>query len=141
MALRERPVADALIPLAALAILIGGSLALFGLAALDGPIQVALICSCAIASLVYYGIQVLSPGFFCVATAAITAGAVISGAYLGDKLSPLSETTILTSQMVGVDLYTHVRSQAWNETCGSSRPPKPCCSESSRSAPSPASTG
>jgi NhaC family Na+:H+ antiporter len=33
---------------------------------------------------------------------AITAGAVISGAYLGDKLSPLSETTILTAQMVKV---------------------------------------
>ena len=44
---------------------------------------------------------------------AITAGAVISGAYLGDKTSPLSETTILTSQMVGVDLYTHIRSQIW----------------------------
>jgi Na+:H+ antiporter, NhaC family len=46
-------------------------------------------------------------------SAAITAGAVISGAYLGDKLSPLSETTILTAQMVEVDLYTHIRSQAW----------------------------
>src|SRR5690606_22126708 len=44
---------------------------------------------------------------------AITAGAVISGAYLGDKLSPLSETTILSSQMVKVDVYTHIRHQAW----------------------------
>lgn len=44
---------------------------------------------------------------------AITAGAVISGAYLGDKTSPLSETTILTAQMVGVDLYEHIRHQAW----------------------------
>jgi NhaC family Na+:H+ antiporter len=44
---------------------------------------------------------------------AITAGAVISGAYLGDKLSPLSETTVLTAQMVKVDLYTHIRSQVW----------------------------
>jgi NhaC family Na+:H+ antiporter len=43
----------------------------------------------------------------------ITAGAVISGAYLGDKLSPLSETTVLTAQMVGADLFTHVRRQAW----------------------------
>ena len=194
---RRPSLADALIPLAALAVLIGGSLALFGLGALDGPIQVALVLSCAIAgliglknghqwsavqeagqhalssittavfillavgaligtwnlsgtipTLVYYGIQVLSPGFFYVATAvicgvvamsigsswttaatvgvglvgistvlgvssAITAGAVISGAYLGDKLSPLSETTILTSQMVGVDLYTHIRNQVW----------------------------
>ena len=46
-------------------------------------------------------------------SAPITAGAVISGAYLGDKLSPLSETTILTAQMVKVDIYTHIRSQAW----------------------------
>ncbi|KAA0110294.1 Na+/H+ antiporter NhaC [Mycolicibacterium sp. P1-5] len=190
---------DAITPLAVLALLIAASLVLFGLGALDGPIQVALILCCAVASLigmknghqwtavqeagqgalssitsalfillavgaligtwnlsgtiptlVYYGIQVLSPGYFYVATAvicgavalsigsswtttatvgvglvgiagvlgvstAIAAGAVISGAYLGDKLSPLSETTILTSQMVGVDLYTHIRAQMW--TC------------------------
>ena len=188
---------DALIPLVALAVLIAGSLALFGLDALDGPIQVALIVCCAVASLialknghrwtaveeagrgamssitsavfillavgaligtwnlsgtiptlVYYGIQLLAPGYFYIAAAVIcgvvamsigsswttaatvgvglvgiatmfgvstpiTAGAVISGAYLGDKLSPLSETTILTAQMVEVDLYTHIRNQAW----------------------------
>lgn len=196
-AVRRPSLADALIPLSALALLIAASLGLFGLKALDGPIQVALILCCAIAALigmknghewtavqeagqsalasitsalfillavgaligtwnlsgtiptlVYYGIQVLSPGYFYVAAAvicgvvamsigsswttaatvgvglvgiasvlgvssAITAGAVISGAYLGDKLSPLSETTILTAQMVKVDLYTHIRSQAW----------------------------
>src|SRR5690606_18857023 len=44
---------------------------------------------------------------------AITAGAVISGAYLGDKLSPLSETTVLTAQMVKVDVYAHIKRQAW----------------------------
>ena len=44
---------------------------------------------------------------------AIAAGAVISGAYLGDKLSPLSETTILTAQMVKADLMTHIKAQAW----------------------------
>jgi len=44
---------------------------------------------------------------------AITAGAVISGAYLGDKTSPLSETTVLASQLAGSDLYTHIRAQAW----------------------------
>ncbi|GFG52154.1 Na+/H+ antiporter NhaC [Mycolicibacterium agri] len=194
---RQPSLSDALIPLCALALLIAASLGLFGLDALDGPVQVALILCCAVAALigmknghdwaavqeagqsalasitsalfillavgaligtwnlsgtiptlVYYGIQILSPGFFYVATAvicgvvalsigsswttsatigvglvgiagvlgvstAITAGAVISGAYLGDKLSPLSETTILTAQMVRVDLYTHIRSQAW----------------------------
>ena len=196
-AVRRPSLADALIPLCALALSIAASLGLFGLDALDGPVQVALILCCAIAALigmknghewatvqeagqsalasitsalfillavgaligtwnlsgtiptlVYYGIQVLSPGYFYVAAAvicglvalsigsswttaatigvglvgiagvlgvptAITAGAVISGAYLGDKLSPLSETTILTAQMVKVDLYTHIRSQAW----------------------------
>ncbi len=44
---------------------------------------------------------------------AITAGAVISGAYVGDKLSPLSETTVLTSQLAEVNLYTHLKAQAW----------------------------
>jgi NhaC family Na+:H+ antiporter len=43
----------------------------------------------------------------------ITAGAVISGAYLGDKLSPLSETTVLTAQLVGVDVHEHIKRQAW----------------------------
>jgi Na+/H+ antiporter NhaC len=195
--IRDPSLSDALIPLIALALLIGSAIALFGVDALDGPVQVALVLCCAVAALValknghqwsqvqeagqgaqssitsalfillavgaligtwnlsgtiptlvYYGIQVLSPGYFYVATAvicgivalsigsswttagtvgvgligiatmigvspAIAAGAVISGAYLGDKLSPLSETTILTAQMVKVDLYTHIRSQAW----------------------------
>ena len=199
---QERPVrdpslVDAVLPLVMLALSIGGSLALFGLDALDGPIQVALVLCAAVAALialknrhtweevqragqgalssitsamfillavgaligvwnlsgtipalVYYGIQVLSPDWYYAATAlicggiamsigsswttagtigvglvgvavmlgvspAITAGAVISGAYLGDKLSPLSETTVLTAQMVGVDLYAHIRRQAW----------------------------
>jgi NhaC family Na+:H+ antiporter len=178
-------------------VLIGGSIALFGLDALDGPIQVALILCAMVAALVamknghsfeeveqatrgsvasvtsaifillavggligvwnlsgtiptlvYYGIQLLSPGWYYAAAAVIcgvvalsigsswttagtigvglvgiavaldvspviTAGAVISGAYLGDKLSPLSETTVLTSQLVGVDVYEHVKRQAW----------------------------
>ncbi|MFY8186433.1 MAG: Na+/H+ antiporter NhaC family protein [Flavobacterium sp.] len=37
------------------------------------------------------------------------AGAVISGAYFGDKLSPLSDTTNLAPAMAGTDLYTHIR--------------------------------
>ena len=45
----------------------------------------------------------------------ITAGAVISGAYLGDKLSPLSETTILVPKLVGRGLTVdqHVRNMFW----------------------------
>ena len=37
------------------------------------------------------------------------AGAVISGAYLGDKMSPLSDTTNLAPAMAGTDLFTHIR--------------------------------
>jgi NhaC family Na+:H+ antiporter len=46
------------------------------------------------------------------ASPAITAGAVISGAYFGDKMTPLSETTILTPQIVGSNVYAHIRSMS-----------------------------
>lgn len=39
----------------------------------------------------------------------IIAGAIISGAYFGDKISPLSDTTNLASAMAGTDLFTHIR--------------------------------
>lgn len=37
------------------------------------------------------------------------AGAIVSGAYFGDKMSPLSDTTVLASSTVGVRLFTHIR--------------------------------
>ncbi|MHC5309619.1 Na+/H+ antiporter NhaC [Myroides sp. LJL116] len=40
---------------------------------------------------------------------AISAGAIISGAYFGDKLSPLSDTTNLAAALAGTDLFTHIR--------------------------------
>ena len=40
---------------------------------------------------------------------ALAAGAVISGAYFGDKMSPLSETTNLAAAVAGTDLYKHIR--------------------------------
>jgi NhaC family Na+:H+ antiporter len=44
----------------------------------------------------------------------ITAGAVISGAYMGDKMSPLSETTILVPGLVGgVTVNEHIRGMLW----------------------------
>ncbi len=43
----------------------------------------------------------------------IVAGAVLSGAYFGDKMSPLSDTTNLAPAMVGTDLYTHIRHMAY----------------------------
>lgn len=39
----------------------------------------------------------------------MTAGAVISGAYFGDKMSPLSDTTNLASAMAGADLFDHIK--------------------------------
>jgi NhaC family Na+:H+ antiporter len=40
---------------------------------------------------------------------AIIAGAIVSGAYFGDKMSPLSDTTNLAPAMAGTDLFTHVK--------------------------------
>lgn len=37
------------------------------------------------------------------------AGAIISGAYFGDKMSPLSDTTVVASSVCGVDLFKHIR--------------------------------
>ncbi|MDQ3420332.1 MAG: Na+/H+ antiporter NhaC, partial [Acidobacteriota bacterium] len=49
--------------------------------------------------------QGLNPG--------LAAGAVISGAYFGDKMSPLSDTTNLAPAMAGTDLFTHIRHMMW----------------------------
>lgn len=42
---------------------------------------------------------------------AMTAGAVVSGAYFGDKLSPMSDTTNLAPAMAGTELFVHIRHQ------------------------------
>ncbi|WP_026619385.1 Na+:H+ antiporter, NhaC family [Ensifer sp. WSM1721] len=44
---------------------------------------------------------------------AITAGAVISGAYFGDKASPLSDTVNLATATAGSDIYSHIRESLW----------------------------
>ena len=99
-------------------------------------------------SLIYYGLEILSPQWFYVAACiicaiaaistgsswtvagtlgvaligvalglglspAIAAGAIISGAYFGDKMSPLSDTTNLAPAVAGTDLFTHIRHMAW----------------------------
>ncbi len=51
-AIRSPSLVDAIVPLIALTVLIGSSIALFGLDALDGPIQVALVMCCAVAALI-----------------------------------------------------------------------------------------
>ncbi|MBM7647334.1 NhaC family Na+:H+ antiporter [Bacillus ectoiniformans] len=47
------------------------------------------------------------------ASAAITAGAIVSGAFFGDKMSPLSDTTNLAASVVGVDLFEHIKNMGW----------------------------
>lgn len=95
-------------------------------------------------TMIYYGLQILSPSFFLVAAVLIcsvtslatgtswgtmgtmglalmgiasglgiapgvAAGAIISGAYFGDKMSPLSDTTNLAPAMAGTDVFTHIK--------------------------------
>ncbi|UBM62624.1 Na+/H+ antiporter NhaC [Candidatus Sulfidibacterium hydrothermale] len=43
----------------------------------------------------------------------VTAGAIISGSYFGDKISPLSDTTNLAPAVAGADLYSHIRHMLW----------------------------
>ena len=43
----------------------------------------------------------------------IAAGAIVSGAYFGDKMSPLSDTTNLAPAMAGSELFTHIRHMVW----------------------------
>ncbi|KPK95641.1 sodium:proton antiporter, partial [bacterium SM23_31] len=86
-------------------------------------------------SMIYYGLKLISPSIFLVTTCvicsvvsistgsswstagtvgvALVAGAIISGAYFGDKMSPLSDTTNLAPATAGTDLFTHVRHMAY----------------------------
>jgi len=106
------------------------------------------IKSGSVPSMIYYGLDILSPKYFLVAAflicsivslatgtswgtsgtvgiammgigaglgvpAAMTAGIVISGAYFGDKMSPLSDTTNLAPAIAGTDLFSHIRAMMW----------------------------
>ncbi|HCT93822.1 MAG: sodium:proton antiporter [Bacteroidetes bacterium GWE2_39_28] len=55
------------------------------------------------------GVAMLSAGQILGFSAPWLAGAIISGAYFGDKISPLSDTTNLSASVAGVDLYKHVK--------------------------------
>lgn len=46
----------------------------------------------------------------------MTAGAIVSGAYFGDKMSPLSDTTNLAPAMTGVSLFDHIEHMLWTVT-------------------------
>jgi len=102
-----------------------------------------------VATMIYFGLQILDPQFFYVscciicalvalcigsswtvaatigvalmgvasgleASGPITAGAIISGAYFGDKLSPLSDTTNLAPAIAGTELFVHIRNMLWS---------------------------
>jgi Na+:H+ antiporter, NhaC family len=195
---REPSLADALAPVVVLIGLLTLTMVLFGVAATDGPLQVALLLSAAFAALVAlknghttaalqhaaigglssamgaifillavgaligtwnlagtiptivsYGLALLRPAIFFATVAlicalvgavtgsswttagtlgvafvgmapilgmstAITAGAIISGGYMGDKMSPLSETTVLVPSLVGgVTVNQHIRGMMW----------------------------
>lgn len=99
-------------------------------------------------TLIYYGLNTLSPSFFLPATVIIcaitslatgtswgttgtigvalmgigsglgfplpiVAGAVLSGAYFGDKMSPLSDTTNMAPALAGTDLFTHIKHMSY----------------------------
>jgi NhaC family Na+:H+ antiporter len=79
------------------------------------------VTACAITALVAFSIGsswtvvgTIGVGFMGIATSmglnpAIAAGAIISGAYFGDKSSPLSDSANLSAAAAGVPLYTHIR--------------------------------
>ena len=59
------------------------------------------------------GIALLGIGSALGVSEAMAAGAIISGAYFGDKISPLSDTTNLAAAMAGTDLITHIKYMLW----------------------------
>lgn len=59
------------------------------------------------------GVVIMGVGVASGANPGILAGAIIGGAYFGDKLSPLSDTTNLAALGAGVELYDHIRSMLW----------------------------
>jgi len=104
-------------------------------------------------AMIFYGLKILSPGNFLVATMLIcsivslgtgsswstagtvglsligvgaalgiplpmVAGAIISGAYFGDKMSPLSDTTNLAPAVAGTDLFSHIRHMVYTTAPG-----------------------
>ena len=63
-------------------------------------------------TLIYYGMQIIHPSFFLTSTCIICvliSVMTISGAYFGDKVSPLSETTILAASVTDTPLFRHIR--------------------------------
>jgi NhaC family Na+:H+ antiporter len=91
----------------------------YGLKILNPTIfLVASVIICAVVSLATgsswstvatIGIALLGIGITLGFNTGLVAGAILSGAYFGDKMSPLSDTTNLAPAMAGTDLFTHIR--------------------------------
>lgn len=64
------------------------------------------------------GVAMIGVGTGLGANLAITAGAIVSGAYFGDKMSPISDSTILASTMTGTELWTHIKNMLWTTIPG-----------------------
>lgn len=62
------------------------------------------------------GLVLVSIGSAMNIPAPLVAGMVVSGAFFGDKMSPISDSTNLTAMSSGTDLYTHIRSMAYTTT-------------------------
>ncbi len=87
--------------------------------------KVFLVAACAVCAIVSLatgsswstvatvGIALLGIGKAMGLQEGLVAGAIISGAYFGDKLSPLSDTTNLAPAVAGTDLFTHIRYLLW----------------------------
>ncbi len=80
---------------------------------LPASVVIAIIISIATGSswttVATVGIALIGIGTALGISTGMVAGAVISGAYFGDKMSPLSDTTNLAPAMAGTDLFTHIR--------------------------------
>ncbi|MCH7321308.1 Na+/H+ antiporter NhaC [Solibacillus sp. MA9] len=59
------------------------------------------------------GVAMLGVASSIEASLVITAGAIVSGAFFGDKMSPLSDTTNLAASVVRVDLFTHIKNMMY----------------------------
>lgn len=70
---------------------------------------VSLVTGSSWSTIATIGVALLGIGKAMGFNEAIVAGAIISGAYFGDKISPLSDTTNLAPAMAGTDLFTHIK--------------------------------
>lgn len=82
---------------------------IFLIAAVIICILVSLATGSSWSSIATIGVALLGIGHAMGFNDALVAGAIVSGAYFGDKISPLSDTTNLAPAMAGTDLFTHIR--------------------------------